>query len=199
MTEPKALVAGGGWRALHAQTLIANPWFSVEAYDVTTPDGGHRDYFSVHFSRPAVAVVATTAKKLLLIRQYRFIVDEYVWAIPSGGVGEQENLVDAAARELLEEGGCVASSLQPLIAFYASYGSSNQRFEVFLAEDPETLDLPIDANEVLERRWFDHDDVKGMLARNEIVDSLSLAPLLHYYFFRSPSSEGSGEVRLPNP
>ena len=183
MKRPKAIVEGGGWRAVHARTLTANPWFSVENYDVTTPDGGHRDYYSVHFGRPAVAVVAATPQQVLLLRQYRFIIDEYVWAIPSGGVAESEDIVEAAARELLEEGGCRASALRPLVAFYASYGSGNQRFEVFLAEDPETLDVPLDANEVLERRWFDHRDVKNMLARNEIVDSLSLAPLLYYYFF----------------
>jgi ADP-ribose pyrophosphatase len=39
--------------------------------------------------------IARRGDEFLLIRQYRFIVDEHVWAIPSGGVekGESERLL----------------------------------------------------------------------------------------------------------
>ena len=44
------------------------------------------------FRSPTLAVVLRRNDHYLLIRQYRFIIDEYVWAIPSGGAEPGEAL-----------------------------------------------------------------------------------------------------------
>ena len=115
---------------------------------------------------------------MLLLRQYRFIVDEYVWAIPSGGVAEGETSEAAAIRELREETGYTARSMSPLMHCYASYGCSNQRYDIFFAENLEDSGSPIDANEVLDVRWFTREELVALIRTNGIVDSLSLSPLL---------------------
>ena len=61
---------------------------------------------------------------------------------------------------------------------YASYGCSDQRFEIFLADEVRRLDARPDANEVIEARWFSRDDVVALIDRNGIVDNLSLSPIL---------------------
>src|SRR5207253_2385792 len=94
-------------------------------------------YYSIDFPNRAVCVVVRRGDEFLLIRQYRFIVDEHVWAIPSGGVENGESIVDAATREMEEETGYRPSTpLEHLVGYYPSYGSGNQRFELFLADDP---------------------------------------------------------------
>jgi len=141
-------------------------------------DGTRRDYYTIQFARPAVGVIARRGTDFLLIRQYRFIVDEFVWAIPSGGVSEGETPVQAAAREFEEETGLQARTIRPLLTCYASYGCSNQGFEIFLATDIESASTLFDKAEVLSVRWFSREEVLELVGRNGIVDNLSLSPIL---------------------
>lgn len=167
------------WTADVLDTLVENPYFSVRLQDVTVTDGTKRTYYTIHFPGPAVGVVARRGDEILLVRQYRFIVDEYVWAIPSGGVMEGEDLRQAAARELVEETGYAARSIEPLMFCYASYGCSDQRYEIFLADDLYQTDVPFDGTEVMELRWFSREELLELIDRNGIVDNLSLSPLLY--------------------
>ncbi len=168
------------WQAGAARTVAENPYFSVLNRDVIAPDGSARIYHTIQFPRPAIGVVVRRGTDFLLLHQYRFIVDEYVWAIPSGGVEPGESLEQAAIRELREETGLVARSLRLLMKCYASYGCSNQQFVIFLAEDlqPSPQGDNYDPNEVISWRWFTREEVLQMVLANGIVDNLSLSPIL---------------------
>lgn len=179
------------WSTRVVRTETENPYFSVKLQDVTVTDGTARIYHTIHFPSPAVGVVARRGSDFLLIRQYRFIVDEYVWAIPSGGVATDETLESAARRELEEEAGYTTDRIRPMMHCYASYGCSDQRFEIFLADEVRRLDAPPDANEVIEARWFSRDDVIALIDRNGIVDNLSLSPILYALM----NDERNGDVR----
>ncbi len=72
------------------QTLLQNPWFSVRKARIALSEGEPRDFYAVHHARPAVGIVAMQEEKILLIRQYRYLIDRVVWAIPSGGVDADE-------------------------------------------------------------------------------------------------------------
>src|SRR5581483_1702317 len=93
------------WQITHSRPAHQNPYFSVVESDVVIPGGEHREYYTISFPRPAVGIVARRGEEVLLIHQYRFIVDEFVWAIPSGGASDSEPLTVAARRELEEETG----------------------------------------------------------------------------------------------
>lgn len=169
----------GGWKSELVRTLTRNPWFGVIEQRVTRPDGSTTPYFTIDFPRPSVGVVVRRADQFLLIRQYRFIVGEHVWAIPSGGVEPGEDPARAAAREMEEETGYRAGGpLRHLFGYYPSYGCGNQRFELYLADDPIEVEEKPDPQEVMSTRWFARDEVAAMIARNQIVDGLSLTPLL---------------------
>lgn len=168
-----------GWKSELVRTLTRNPWFGVVEQKVTRPDGSTTPYFTIDFPRPSVGVVVRRGDQFLLIRQYRFIVGEYVWAIPSGGVEAGEDPSLAAAREMEEETGYRAQQpLRHLFGYYPSYGCGNQRFELYLADDPSQVKEAADPQEVLSTRWFPKHEVIAMIARNQIVDGLSLTPLL---------------------
>ena len=167
-----------GWKVEVLQTLTRNPWFGVLLQKITQPDGTSSPYYTIDFPNRAVGVVVRRGDEFLFIHQYRVIVDEHVWAIPSGGMEEGESAEAAAARELEEETGYRPSKpLRHLMHYYPSYGCGNQRFELFLAEDPVLVREP-DPREVIATRWFGKEDVLKMIGRNGIVDGLSLTPLL---------------------
>jgi 8-oxo-dGTP pyrophosphatase MutT (NUDIX family) len=166
------------WVASEKKPLHQNPYFNVVQQQVRLPDGSKTEFFSIDFPRPAVGIVPIHNGRVLLLRQYRFIVEEFVWAIPSGGIHPGESARQAAARELCEETGHRAKRLRRLQSFYASYGCGNQVFEIYVAENLTPTSEPFDRNEVIGLRWFTRTELMSLVARNGIVDGLSLAPLL---------------------
>ena len=121
----------------------------------------------------AVAVVALNEQgQVLLIRQYRHPVGELLWEIPAGLLdvaGEsQEN---AARREVLEETGYLAETLEPLIEFFTTPGGSTEKIAIFLAKglvlsddrpsvDGEEADMLVE--------WVDFDEALAAVLSSRI-------------------------------
>ena len=173
--------------AIEMEILSQNPYFSVVKKELNSYDDSSNQYYIVEFPRPAVGVLVTRGTEVLLIRQYRPIVDEYVWAIPSGGASLEEAPAEAAARELEEETGFRATSLVPWMNCYASYGCSNQRFEIFWTSDAIETERRFDPAEVISVRWFSQTELRELILGNGIVDNLSLSPLLLFLLKLSES------------
>jgi ADP-ribose pyrophosphatase len=92
----------------------------------------------------AVAVLAINdSQQILMIRQYRQPVRQYLWEIPAGLLDVQgESLESAAKRELIEETGYQANQLSKLIDFYTTPGGNNEMIRIFLAENLEFVGRP---------------------------------------------------------
>ena len=165
------------WQVISRRSVLKTPYFSILNQHVHGPNKVMHDYYTVAFESPAVGVIARQDDQYLLIHQYRFIVDEYVWAIPSGGVEKGETIQAAASRELLEETGWHSEKITHLFGYYPSYGATDQRFELFLAENLECSNNGFDADEVLKTGWFGRKELINMVFSGKIVDGLSLTPL----------------------
>ena len=161
------------------EVLADTPWFSMRKVGIDMAPGDRRDFFSIHYPRPAVGIVAMQDDKVLLIRHYRYLIDRVVWAIPSGGVDEGEDPREAALRELREETGWQAQHADEIIRYNPSYGSSDQLFITWLAHDLTWVGMDEDQDEVMETDWFTLEEIGQLIARGEMPDGLSLVPLLH--------------------
>jgi ADP-ribose diphosphatase len=89
----------------------------------------------------AVVIAAVTSDgELVLIDEYRHPLDARVVGLPAGLVGDEpgtgeEDLIEAAKRELLEEAGCIAQRWQYLIEGPSSPGLTNECYTMYLALD----------------------------------------------------------------
>ncbi|MBZ7397030.1 NUDIX hydrolase [Klebsiella grimontii] len=161
------------------EVLADTPWFSMRKVGIDMAPGDRRDFYSIHYPRPAVGIVAMQDDKVLLIRHYRYLIDQVVWAIPSGGVDEGEDPREAALRELREETGWQAQRADEIIRYNPSYGSSDQLFITWLAHDLTWVGMDEDQDEVMETGWFTLEEIGQLIALGEMPDGLSLVPLLH--------------------
>jgi len=104
---------------------------------------GHWEYVTRNTSQPAVGIVAITNDgKIVLVEQFRPPVGRAVVELPAGLVGdipgaEDEALLVAAQRELLEETGYAARHWQQLATGYSSPGLTDEAIVLFLAEGLE--------------------------------------------------------------
>lgn len=118
---------------------------------------------------------------LLLIDHYRFQTDTRGWEVPAGKIDKGETPAQAARREMIEETGHQIGALKKLGRYHPSNGSSNQVFHVFVGRVKKKLGAIQDTNEVSAVRWFSEDEVRRLIARNQIRDGLSLTSLLWYF------------------
>lgn len=136
-------------------------------------DGFAKEYFILDRGvRTSVLVVR--GWDVLLVRQYRFVVDGLTLEIPSGRVDGGERPEDAARRECLEETGVVCRSVRPLILFQPGVDTLRHPSHVFLCEDFEEGAVPSE----IERVWIPLDEAVARVFSGGIVDSLSVIALL---------------------
>jgi ADP-ribose pyrophosphatase len=101
---------------------------------------GKWEFATRNTQRPAVGIVAITDdENVVLVEQFRPTVEQALIELPAGLAGditgaEQEPLLIAAQRELLEETGYVASRWTELVSGYSSPGITDELIVLFLAE-----------------------------------------------------------------
>ena len=121
----------------------------------------------------AVAVVALDEQdRVLFIRQYRHPVRSYLWELPAGLLDVAgEPKAEAARRELLEESGYEATSIEPLLDFYTTPGGNSEMISIFLARGLKHVghDLELEGEEVdMQVSWVPIAEAVAGILRSEI-------------------------------
>ncbi|HEX6684046.1 MAG TPA: NUDIX hydrolase [Candidatus Limnocylindrales bacterium] len=151
---------------------------------VTMPDGQvvTRDVVE---KRGAVGVVALHDDgRVVLVRQYRHPVRQYLWELPAGLIDvDGEELPDVARRELMEEADLHAGRVEHLIDLYLSPGFTNERIRIFLAtgltEVPDGDRHTREAEEAdMQVRSVPMAEALEMIMKGEITNAASVAGLL---------------------
>jgi len=71
--------------------------------------------------------------QILLIKQYRYAADSFIYEIPAGKLDGAEDPKACAERELREETGCTAQRIEHLYTFYTTPGFTDERIHAFMA------------------------------------------------------------------
>ncbi len=99
----------------------------------------------------AVAVVpVSTDNEIILIKQYRYPVEEILIEIPAGKLDKNEIPLDCARRELSEEVGAVGGNLIHMTSFHTTPGFSNEFLHLYLALNFERKENNPDEDEFLQ-------------------------------------------------
>ena len=95
-----------GWERLETHYPFTHRMFRVREDVVRWPDGVIRPYTYIQ-TRGAVWIVpVTTEGEIVLIRQFRYTMDDWSWEVPAGGFHDFTGTpIELAKRELAEEVG----------------------------------------------------------------------------------------------
>lgn len=138
-------------------------------------EGLNKEYFvSDHGERVAVLVVR--GRDVLLVRQYRLLINGLSYEIPGGGVDKNETPETAAIRECLEETGVECYGLKPLIGYHPSLDIWKNYTRLFYTKEYKE----IVKNKSSQRVWIPLPHCINMVFSQQIVDSLSIVTLLAY-------------------
>jgi ADP-ribose diphosphatase len=123
--------------------------------------------------------------QILLIHQYRYAAEGYLYEIPAGRLNPGEQPADCAERELKEETGCSAQHLEHLFTMYTTPGFTDEKIHVFMATGLVAGETKHEADEFLELRPMLLSRALQMVEAGEIRDGKTALALLFAAGFRA--------------
>jgi ADP-ribose diphosphatase len=161
-------------------TLVAESrLFRVEQLDLEFSNGTQVKYERLRSSGFGAVLIVPMPDPdtVLLIREYAAGTERYELGFPKGRVEADEDLLEAANREIMEETGYGARRLTLLTALTLAPGYLGHRTHIVLAEDLYERRLPGDEPEEIEVVPWRLDDMANLLAREDFTEARSIAAL----------------------
>jgi ADP-ribose pyrophosphatase len=165
-------------RLLRHRRVYEGRVLSLDVDEVSEPGGviGAREVVRQPGSVAALPVLADG--RLVLVRQYRYAVDAFVWELPAGRRDPGETPEAGARRELEEEVGLSAGALEPLSTFWTTPGFCDEVMHLFRATDLAPVPARPEADERIEQSAFTLGEALAMVRRGEIREGKTLVALL---------------------
>lgn len=170
------------WKTLSSEYLFKDLWFTVRKDSCQRPDGKIVEpYYVYEFPEWVTAVAFTKDGRVVMERQYRHALGMTMYEIPGGCVDPDDaDLETAIRRELLEETGYVFENFEYLGKTSANPSTHNNWMHMFLATGGEKqTDPSLDENEDIEIHLLTLEEVKKLLAENQIIQSMHTTALFY--------------------
>ncbi len=162
-------------------TVYTGRIFQLEIDVVKLPTGHTIDMEIVRHPGSVVLLPIPGPGKIILIRQYRYTIDRWIWELPAGSLKPGEDPDHAAARECEEEIGLAPHAVTRLGGYYPTPGFCDELMNYYRCEDlrPPAPDSTArkDDDEEIEPRSFTIDEARALVKSGEIVDLKTLAGL----------------------
>ncbi|MDR3243099.1 MAG: NUDIX hydrolase [Clostridiales Family XIII bacterium] len=147
--------------------------------DRVTVRGGGTSPREIVEHNGGVALAAITGEgRMVMVRQFRKAAEKTELEVPAGKTGAGEDPAAAALRELKEETGYTAESLEHLTAFYPSLGYSTEVLHLYLATGLSPGDTDFDEHEAIDICEYELEALMDMVNTGEIEDAKTIIAVL---------------------
>lgn len=167
MTEPTGTVSS---QRIHTGRVV-----TLNVDQVRFPDGRVGEQEIIRHTGASVVVPFLSDPQggdpqLLLVRQYRYAANGYLYELPAGRPNPGETPAECAARELREETGCAAEHLEPIVSGYTTPGFTDEKLHLFVAHGITRHETEFDADEFVEPFPVTMSKALEMVRTGEIED-----------------------------
>jgi ADP-ribose pyrophosphatase len=173
---------------LHSERVYDGRIVTVDRETIRMPNGVEVDLELIRHPGAAAVVALLDPEspdpQVLLIRQYRHAAGGMIWEVPAGVLEDGETPDACARRELEEETGAHAATVEHLTTVFTTPGFTDERIHLFLATGIEPGDARPASDELLTVEARPLSQVLGMIRDGEITDGKSIAALLFVAGFR---------------
>jgi len=138
---------------------------------------GREAYFE-EVEHPGAALIVPYIKgKIVLIRQYRAVIEKYIWELPAGKLDPGETPHACAKREMEEETGYVADSLKKIGTIYTTPGFCNERIVIYKAVCKVKKETRRDHDELIRVKLSTPREIRKLFTSGKITDAKTIAAL----------------------
>jgi 8-oxo-dGTP pyrophosphatase MutT (NUDIX family) len=166
-------------RRVEEVRVYANEFVTVYDDEVDFGEGRAGRHVRIAPTAPGEGVVLlpTCAERVALVRTYRYPLGEWQWALPRG-FSQSTDVLTTARAELEEELGATdVDDLSVIGTIAPDSGLMSSRIRVVHAVLAQPVAKPLDIDEVAQVDWVDLDQLRAMIAAEELIDGFTLAAL----------------------
>ena len=170
------------WETLDSTTEYTCPGFDVVRDDVRLPDGTETAFHYVSEPPSVVVLPFTPDGEVIVIEEWRQAVDRASYGLPAGGLEAGDaDLLAAARRELREETGYEAGSVERLATYEPANGLFDSVFHYVVSRDCEaTGEQALDYNESIRVDTTTIETLREQALSGEMHDGRSALGVLQY-------------------
>jgi len=166
-----------------ARLLDSRPVYPGKIVDlrldrVELPNGLEAELEVIRHVGAAAVVPLDGAGRVVLVRQYRYAVDEWLLEVPAGKLDAGEEPAACVRRELEEETGLRAGRLESMGWIYTTPGFTDEKIWLFLARDLRPARQQLEADEILEVVRMPFGEAVAQARDGRIHDGKSVCSLL---------------------
>ena len=168
-------------KLLHSEKKYTGKVFDLIVDEIEYPSGNRSVREIASHPGGAAIVALLPGDDVILVRQFRYPIQKYVYELPAGKLNPGEDPAVCARRELEEETGYVAGTLKALTSIYTTPGFCNERLHLFLANDLKKSERGQQLEEgeaTLTVEVFTFERVLAMIERGDVVDGKTLCGIL---------------------
>ena len=164
-------------KELTNRTVFDGKCIKVKTYDVQLSNGdkGYREI--IHHPGGVVVVAQKDKNTILMVRQYRFAINQESLELPAGRLERGENPDEAIKRELEEETGYNAKIWKSLGYIYRSPGVFDEKLYLYYATDLSFNRQHPDADEIIDYFEYNITDILHKIDVGEINDAKTLSAI----------------------
>jgi ADP-ribose pyrophosphatase len=171
-------------KLLKSKILYQGKVFRLQRDTVIEPGGVRADRDIIVHPGSVVVLPIFDDGRVLLIRQYRHSVGEFLWELVAGRKEPGESPAAGARRELIEETGYTARRLRKLMRVIPTPGFVNEWMWIFAAEGLQQGEAQPEEDEKITARKFTLEQVDSMIEKGTLHDAKSICGLLYYMRFQ---------------
>jgi ADP-ribose pyrophosphatase len=176
-------LAKGDAKLLSSETLYRGKVFQLQRDTVIEPGGVQVERDIIVHPGSVVVMPVFPGGRVLLIRQYRHSVGDFLWELVAGRKEPGETPISAARRELVEETGYAAERFRKLMRVVPTPGFVNEWMWIFAAEGLTEGAAQPEEDEKITPRIFTLKDAAKMIERGTLRDAKSICGILYYMRF----------------
>lgn len=169
------------YELIEKQVIFEGKKVRLEVHHLRDDRSGKRSAREVVAHPGAVVILPfLTRDRILLIRNRRYSIGQTLIELPAGTLEKNENPMNCAGRELLEETGYLAGRIESLGTFYTSPGILSEKMYAYAAYDLIEKQPELEDGEEIELLSSTMDEAVEMIGKGEIADGKTIATLLMY-------------------
>ena len=157
---------------LGSRTIHSGPVFTVASDLVRLPNGHETTMDVVRHRASVILIPMPDPSHVVLVRQYRYSIDRWIWELPAGTLDPGEDVEAAARRECQEEIGSVPTRIDRIGTFYPTPGYCDEEMFFFRLTGLKTPTEPasLDDDEILEPQILTVEEARRLVNAADTID-----------------------------
>ena len=164
-------------RKIQSLASLGTKNFTAYLDEVSLRNGRTSKRICIDHPQASAIVPFVSDNEIVMVRQYRYALKREVLEIPAGKIDKGESPEECIKRELIEETGFEAKSIDWLYTYAPAIGYSNELIHIYVGRELKKLGDKIDEDEISSIEILSLDEVLGMIKDHKIIDSKTIIGL----------------------